>query len=151
MARYKGWDRLGVDYVVTVDDVMGALRMAGIREPGEGDAVLFHTGHSKLWKTHNQEYTKGCPGPGKAVAQWLADRKISVVGGDTWAVEAVPGDADRPFECHTIWITMNGIYINENLNLAELAQDRVYEFAWSFNPLMLKGATGSPGNSVAIS
>ena len=26
----------------------------------------------------------------------------------------------------------------------------VYEFAWSFNPLPLKGATGSPGNSVAI-
>jgi hypothetical protein len=45
---------------------------------------------------------------------------------------------------------MNGIFINENLNLEELATDRVYEFAWSFNPLPLKGGTGSPGNSVAI-
>jgi len=26
----------------------------------------------------------------------------------------------------------------------------VSEFAWSFTPLPLKGATGSPGNSVAI-
>ena len=45
---------------------------------------------------------------------------------------------------------MNGIYINENLDTEPLARDRVYEFAWSFNPLPLKGATGSPGNSVAI-
>ena len=46
---------------------------------------------------------------------------------------------------------MNGIHIDENLNLDELVQDRVYEFAWSFNPLMLAGATGYAGNSVAIS
>ncbi len=32
----------------------------------------------------------------------------------------------------------------------ELAADKAYECAWSFNPLPLKGATGSPGNSVAI-
>ena len=43
-----------------------------------------------------------------------------------------------------------GIFINENLYLEDLAADRAYEFAWSFNPLPLKGATGSPGNSVAI-
>ncbi len=74
-----------------------------------------------------------------------------VVGADTWPVEAVPGeDSKRPFECHSIWLTMNGIYINENLNLEPLAKDRVYEFACSFNPLRLNGATGSPGNSVAL-
>jgi hypothetical protein len=45
---------------------------------------------------------------------------------------------------------MNGIHIIENQYLEELAQDKVYEFAWSFNPLPLVGGTGSPGNSVAI-
>ena len=45
---------------------------------------------------------------------------------------------------------MNGIFINENLDLEELAADKAYEFAWSFNPVPIKGATGSPGNSVAI-
>jgi hypothetical protein len=38
----------------------------------------------------------------------------------------------------------------ENQNLEDLAQDKVYEFTWSFNPLPLVGGTGSPGNSVAI-
>jgi hypothetical protein len=151
VAAFKATDRLPTNYVITMADVMGTLRMQGTREPGEGDVVLFHTGHSKLWKKFNDEYNKGCPGPGKTVANWLVDKKIMVVGADTWPVEAVPGeDANRPFECHSIWITMNGIYINENLNLDGLVKDRVYEFAWSFNPLALKGGTGSPGNSVAI-
>jgi Putative cyclase len=151
VAAYKGFDRLPTNYVITMADVTGTLRMQGTREPGEGDVVLFHTGHSKLWKKFNDEYNKGCPGPGKTVANWLAGKKIMVVGADTWPVEAVPGeDAKRPFECHVIWITMHGIHINENLNLDGLVKDRVYEFAYSFNPLMLKGATGSPGNAVAL-
>jgi kynurenine formamidase len=147
----KGGDRLPINYVITLDDVMQTLRRQGTREPGEGDVVMFRTGHIKLWKKDNVEYNKGEPGPGKTVANWLAGKKVACVGGDCWAVEAVPGeDANRPFECHAIWITMNGIHIIENQNLEDLSRDKVYEFAWSFNPLPLKGATGSPGNSVAI-
>ena len=151
IATLKGVDRLAINYIVTMADVTQALSRQGIREPGEGDVVLFHTGHSKLWKTHNAEYNKGCPGPSNTVANWLVGKGVMVVGADTWPVEAVPGeDPNRPFECHAIWITMNGIYINENLNLEGLVRDKVYEFAWSFNPVRLAGATGSPGNSVAI-
>jgi kynurenine formamidase len=148
---HKGGERLPTNYVITMDDVTQSLRKQGTREPGEGDAVLFRTGHIKLWKKDNAEFNKGCPGPSNTVARWLVEKKICVMGADTWAAEAVPGeDPNRPFECHTILIAMNGIFINENLNLEELSGDRVYEFAWSFNPLPLKGATGSPGNSVAI-
>jgi kynurenine formamidase len=137
---YKGGDRLPIDYIITMDDVMQTLRRQGTREPGEGDVVLFRTGHSKLWKKNNEEYNKGCPGPGKTVAMWLADKKIAVVGADTWPVEAVPGeDKERPFECHAIWITMNGIFINENLNLEELAADRVYEFAYVATTNAIRG------------
>ena len=148
----KGGDRLKIDYVITVDDIVQTLRRQNIKEPGEGDAVIFHTGHGKLWKKDNAEYNKGCPGPGITAGKWLADKKVCVVGADTWPVEAVPGENPNvPFGCHAIWVTMNGIHINENLDTEALARDRVYEFAWSFNPLPLKGGTGSPGNSVAIS
>ncbi|HSE92336.1 MAG TPA: cyclase family protein [Methylomirabilota bacterium] len=147
----KGGDRLPVNYVITVDDIMRTLRRQNIKEPGEGDAVIFHTGHGKLWMKDNAKYTKSCPGPGITAGKWLAEKKVAVLGADTWPVEAVPGEnPDLPLGCHTIWIPMNGIYINENLDTEALARDRVYEFAWSFNPLPLKGATGSPGNSVAI-
>ena len=44
----------------------------------------------------------------------------------------------------------NGIYNLENLDLEELARDKVYEFAFIFAPLRLKGATGSPGNPMVL-
>ena len=147
----KGGTRLPIDYVITVADIQAVLTRQNIKEPGEGDAVLFHTGHGTLWKKDNAEFNKGCPGPGITAGRWLADKKIAAVGADTWPVEAVPGEnPNLPFACHAIWITMNGIHINENLDTAELAKDRVYEFAWSFNPVPIKGATGAPGNSVAM-
>lgn len=147
----KGGNRLPIGYVITMDDVIQTMRKQGISEPKEGDAVFFRTGHIKLWMKDNAEYNKGCPGPGATVGKWLAERKIACVGGDTWPVEAVPGEnPNRPFECHVIWVTMNGINIIENQNLDDLAKDQVYDFAWSFTPLPVKGGTGSPGNSVAI-
>ena len=59
-------------------------------------------------------------------------------------------DPDRPFEVHQWLLTRHGIYLLENLDLSEVAQDRAYEFAFVFAPLRLKGATGSPGNPLAI-
>ena len=47
-------------------------------------------------------------------------------------------------------ITKNGIYFIENIDLEELAADKAYEFAFVFAPLKLKGATGSPGNPIAV-
>ena len=148
---YKGGERLPVGYVITPEDIRGTLARQGIHDPAEGDVVLFHTGHGRLWMQDNVESNKGCPGPGVTAAKWLIEKKICLVGGDSWAVEAVPGeDKERPFECHQWWITMNGIYIHENLDLAQLVDDRVYEFAYIFSPLRLKGATGSPGNPIAV-
>jgi len=147
----KGGDRLPIDYVITVDDIQQTLKRQNIADPGEGDVVLFRTGHGKLWMKDNAQYNKGCPGPGITAGRWLADKKIAVVGADTWPVEAVPGEnTNLPFACHAFWLTVSGIYINENLDLEALAADRVYEFAWSFNPVPIKGGTGAPGNSVAI-
>ena len=47
-------------------------------------------------------------------------------------------------------LVCNGIYIHENLDTSALAADQVYEFAYIFSPLRLKGATGSPGNPIAV-
>lgn len=147
----KGGERLPIGYVITVEDMQQALSKQNLKEPAAGDVVLFRTGHIKLWKQDNVEFNKGHAGPGETAARWLVERKVACVGADTWAVEAVPGEsAQRPFACHVILVAMNGIHIIENQYLEELAQDKVYEFAWSFNPLPLVGATGSPGNAVAI-
>jgi kynurenine formamidase len=86
-----------------------------------------------------------------AAARWLAARKIVPVGSDTWATEVVPPeDKDRPFEVHQLLLVRHGVYNLENLDLEELARDRVYEFAFIFAPLRFKGATGSPDNPIAV-
>ena len=48
-----------------------------------------------------------------------------------------------------LW-TKNGIYLHENLKTPDLARDNAYEFAYIFVPLLLKGATGSPGSPIAV-
>ena len=150
VAGYKGVDRLDVGTIVTVADMEGALKKQGA-EITEGDVVLFRTGHGKLWMVDNETYNSGEPGIGIEAARWLVEKKIVMVGGDSWAVEAVPGDdPNRPFEVHQILLNRNGIYILENLDLEALAGDRVYEFAFVFSPLRLKGGTGSPGNPIAV-
>ncbi len=84
-------------------------------------------------------------------AQYLVDREVVLVGADTWSMEVVPNpNPDLQFPVHQLLIPRNGIYIFENLLTEELARDRAYEFAFFFAPLRLKGATGSPGNPIAI-
>ncbi len=150
VAGFKDVPSMKIGEVITVADVEGALKKQNV-EVREGDVVLFRTGHGQLWMKHNDIYNKGEPGLGMAAAQWLVDKKIVMVGSDSWATEVVPHeDPDRQFVVHQLLLTRNGIYNLENLDLEELAKERVYEFAFIFAPLRLKGATGSPGNPIAV-
>ena len=113
--------------------------------------MLLRTGHGQLWMKDNPAFAAGEPGLGMEAARWLSDRKIMLVGSDTWATEVVPPqDPNRPFEVHQWLLVRHGIYNLENLDLETLARDRIYEFAFMFAPLRLKGATGSPGNPIAV-
>ena len=150
MAGYKGSSRLPVGTVITAADLQGALEKQSV-ELTEGDVVLIHTGHGSLWMVDNEEYNRGAPGIGMEAARWLADKKIVLTGADTWPVEVIPSeDPDLVFPVHEELIMRRGIYNFENLDLAELAADAVYEFAFVFAPVKFKGATGSPGNPIAI-
>jgi kynurenine formamidase len=150
VAGYKGVERLEAGYIITVEDIQGTLAKEKM-DIQEGDVVLFHTGHGTLWVTDNQQYQAGQPGPGITAIKWLIEKKIVMVGSDTWATEAFPGENKEKFaEGHQHLLTRNGIYNHENLDLAALAKDNVYEFVYVFAPLRLKGATGSPGNPFAI-
>jgi len=150
VARYKDVERLDPTYVITIDDIEGTLALEGV-EIREGDAVLFHTGHGQLWMVDNDTFSASHPGPGITAIKWLAEKKIVMTGSDTSGTEAVPGEnPDRPFEGHQWLLNRHGIYNIENLDLSALAEDQVYEFAFVFAPLKLKGATGSPGNPIAV-
>jgi kynurenine formamidase len=138
---------------ITVADLTAALQRQNITadQIRPGDAVLLYTGWGSLWMKDNAKFNGGEPGIGVPAARWFAERQVSVVGADSWGVEAVPNpNAKLAFPCHQELITKNGIFLHENLDLAALAADRVYQFAYVMTPLRIKGGTGSPGRPIAI-
>jgi kynurenine formamidase len=150
VAKFKGVEQLPDTYEITVADLKGALQKQNV-QIRSGDVVLIHTGWSSLWMKDNTKYGASEPGIGVAAAQFLADAEVVVVGADTWGVEVMPNpDASLSAPVHQLLLARNGIYLHENLITAELARDNAYEFMYSFAPLRLKGATGSPGNPIAI-
>jgi kynurenine formamidase len=150
VARVRGVPVLQAGYEITARDVTDALQRQRV-EIRAGDVVLIHTGWGSLWMKDNAKYLASAPGLGVAAAQLLADEEVSVVGADTSGVEVSPNpDRSLAVPVHQLLIARNGIYLHENLATEELARDGVYEFAYMFAPLRLKGATGSPGNPIAI-
>jgi kynurenine formamidase len=130
-------------------DVIGVEHMDGI-QPEPGDAVLFHTGWGANWAVP-ETYLAGEPGPGLALAAWLADHKVALTGCDTWSFGPVPPeDPDRPFEVPQTLNAKHGVFIVENLDLAELAADGVREFALILTHPKLRGATGAWTSPIAL-
>lgn len=138
---------------ITVADIEETAKKQGIAADGfkPGDCVFLNTGWGSLWNKDNATFVKGCPGIGLPGAKWFIDRKITLIGADTWPVEVVPNpDSNLAFPVHQELIAKNGIHIFENLNLAALATDKVYQFLFLLLPLRIKGGTGSPARPVAI-
>lgn len=153
--------------IVTDEDVKAMVERQGIDPIGEGDCVFLYTGHGDIWhpsewdtfdaaEKHKRiaEFNSGEPGFGTSACDYLASRKIIMWGSDTWGSEAVGpgfgGESAQPFECHITMMTRRGIWNIENLDLSQLVADKAYEFLFVWSPLKMKGATGSPGNPVAL-
>ncbi len=137
---------------ITMADVQAALSAQGMSDYKimEGDAIVFRTGWERNWEDP-AAYNAGCPGIGMEVARWIAEGKAGVTAGDTWPVDAVPNpDPDCVFCVHQFLQTRHGIVNHENLRLKELADAGVYQFAFFFSPVPVRGATGSIGNPVAM-
>jgi kynurenine formamidase len=117
-----------------------------------GDVALVRTGWGDQWMVvDNKKYYDGEAGVGLDACQWLLDRGAALVGADNWGVEVIPNpDPQLSFPCHQLMLTMNGVYLFENLTLEGPVKDGVHVGAFIFSPLPIKGATGSPGNPLLI-
>ncbi len=153
--------------IVTDDDVREMVKRQGIDPISEGDCVFLHTGHGDIWHPKDWDtfdaaekakrvakFNAGEPGFGISACEYLASRKIILTGADNFGVEAIGpgygGETAQPFECHIKLQTKRGIWNIENLDLSQLVADKAYEFLFVWAPLKIKGATGSPGNPVAL-
>jgi kynurenine formamidase len=150
VAAHKGVEMLPDDYEITVDDLQQSLTKQNLKlEPG--DAVLIHTGWSKLWEKDNARYVKSCPGIGVAAAEWLVKQDPLLLGADNWPVEVAPSKTpNASLPVHQIALVINGVHLLENLKLDELASKNVHEFAFVMQPLKVQGGSGSTVSPVAI-
>jgi kynurenine formamidase len=165
LASDAGVTRLGVETVPQIV-TRGWLVDVSDREPGPGfaialdalegidptpgDAVLFHTGWGANW-ADPELYLAGEPGPGLALAAWLADRGVALTGCDTWSYGPVPAEnPDRPFEVPQTLNVRHGVFIVENLDTSELAAAGAREFCLILTHPKLRGATGAWTSPIAL-
>jgi kynurenine formamidase len=148
VAAHKGVDWLEPGYVVTLDDVKGALD-AQRTELQPGDAMIVRTGWVE-WFFAKQEMSLVQPGIGLDVAAYFAENDPVVVGADNTAVEAQPFDREEFLGCHVELLRNRGVHLVEHLKLDELSKEKIYEFLFIVSPLLITGATASPVSPVAI-
>ena len=138
MAAHYNTDVVKEGTAFNVKEIEEVAKKQGV-EIRQGDVVLFHTGWLSLIGKDDKRFGAGEPGLGVEGAKYLTGKGVVAVGADTWGLEAVPFETKNVFEVHQILLPMNGTYILENMDTAELAKDKAYEFLFVARPAALQG------------
>lgn len=149
MAAHFGTDVVKEGTAFNVKEIEEVAKKQGV-EIRQGDVVLFHTGWISLIGKDDKRYSAGEPGLGVEGAKYLAGKGVVAVGADNWALEVLPFESKNIFEVHQILLPMNGTYILENMDTAQLAADKAYEFMFVLGQPRFKGGVQSMINPVAI-
>lgn len=150
MAALAGKARLEKGEVFNSAEIKAAAKAQGV-EIRQGDVVLFHTGWLAMLEEDKDMFGSGWPGLGREGAHYLAGLGVVAVGADTIGLEAVPPEEGAgSFEAHQILLAKNGVYILENMNTAELAADKAYEFLFVLGQALITGAVQMIINPIAI-
>jgi kynurenine formamidase len=149
IAALHGADRVPDGYVIGPDAVRDAAARQRL-ELRRGDIVLIRTGKMQVWPA--AEYLEmPMPGINLAAARYLCEEAgAMIIGADTAALEAFPGDEEGYAPVHCYMFATAGTPIMEVVNLEELAGERLHEFVFVGMPMPLRGATGAPLRPIAI-
>ncbi len=151
MAGYLNTDIVKEGTAFNRAEIEGAMKKQGVKSIDKGDVVLFHTGWTKLIGKDNKRYGSVEPGLGVGGAKYLAEKGVAAVGADTWGLEVIPFEPNQGvFEVHQILLPMNGIYILENMETAEMVKDQAWEFLFTLGPTRVTGAVQAIINPIAI-
>ena len=150
MTAHFGVEALAPGYAISAAELQACCARQNLTITA-GDVVLLYTGNELAWNDP-ERYLAG-PGVAGDGSRFLADQEVLAVGADTMAWDVI-GLRDDELGCtlpgHLILLAQRGIYIIENLRLAELATAQVYRFRFVCTPLKFVGATGSPVRPIAI-
>ena len=150
MAAYYGVEVVKEGTAFNKVEIEAAAKKQGL-EIRQGDVVIFHTGWLSLIEKDPKRFGAVEPGLGRDGARYLVSKNVVAIGADTWGLEVVPFEQGAGiFEVHQILLPMGGTYILENINTAELAKDKAWEFMFVLGQNKYQGAVQSMINPVAI-
>lgn len=157
VARLRGVKWLEPGEAVMPDEIEAAERAEGVRL-GEGDILLFRTGHHRR-RLELGPWNNGYDGQGKAglhptAMRLLHARKVAVFLPDGDG-ETVPAPTEGvAYPIHVLQVTAMGMVVADSLQFEELVQvceeERRWEFMVVAAPLRLPRGTGSLFNPIAI-
>jgi kynurenine formamidase len=134
---------------VRVNDLEMVLDRSGL-QVRPGDAVLIRTGWIERLDPADPTATECEAGLGMDAARWLADRDVSLIGADNFAVEVVPSASGEVMPVHLLCLQEFGIHLMELVDLRPLAHAGVGECLLIVAPLPIVGGLGSPVNPLAV-
>ncbi len=100
--------------------------------------ILFKTRNSERWKKNEREFDKDFVAVGITGADFLVEKKVTLVGVDYLSVESFHAEFEHPVHKKLL---RNRMVVVEGLNLADI-QPGPYEFICM--PLKVKHGDGSP-------
>jgi kynurenine formamidase len=132
-------------------EIEAALARQGNMKIGSGDVVIFRTGWTSLIGQDDRRYGSVEPGLGIEGAHYLASMGVVAVGADTWGLEVLPFEQPtKIFHVHQILLTMNGIFILENIVSDQAVADGVYEGLFTLGPSRVTGAVQAIINPIFL-
>ncbi|WP_328482036.1 cyclase family protein [Streptomyces sp. NBC_00377] len=139
---------------VTADD-LAAAETAQHAPVGEGDLLFIRVGHrrrrTELGAWHAARERAGLH---PSALEFLADRRVAVLGGDGNNDTAPSSTEGVDFPVHVLAVHAMGLHLLDYLQFEDLAPLCEAEKRWSFlcviAPLRLPDATGSPVNPIAV-
>jgi kynurenine formamidase len=139
---------------VTIDDLVAAEEKQHVRV-APGDLLFVRVGHrhrrSQLGPWNAAEARAGLH---PRALEFLAERRVSLLGSDGNNDSAPSAVVDVAFPVHVLAIHAMGVHLLDYLQLEDVVQVCEQLDRWSFlcvvAPLRLPNATGSPVNPIAI-
>lgn len=139
---------------VSAED-LGAAEAAQHLRVGEGDLLFVRVGHrrrrAELGPWHAARERAGLH---PSALEFLADRRVAVLGGDGNNDTAPSSTEGVAFPVHVLAIHAMGLHLLDYLQFEDLAPACEAQGRWSFlcviAPLRLPDATGSPVNPIAV-
>jgi len=121
-------------------DVRGKKEIeADLTNVKEGDIIFFLTNHSK--KAYDKDYFKNNPVITEKTTQQLINKKISIVGLDSFTPD------NEPFLIHKMLLKKDILIVENLVNLEKLAGKR---FKCFILPLNIQDADGAPCRVIGI-